>query len=59
VEAEMKELGGRPHWGKMHWRTATDLRPVYPRFDDFLRVRETCDPGRVFANDYLDRVLGS
>ena len=58
VEARMKELGGRPHWGKMHFRTAEDLRPVYPRFDEFLTARESTDPGRVFTNTYLDTVLG-
>ena len=58
VEARMRELDGRPHWGKMHWRTADDLRPVYPRFDDFLAIREQTDPGRVFANRYLETVLG-
>src|SRR3954449_588798 len=58
VEAEMRALGGRPHWGKMHWRTADDLRPVYPRFDEFLAVRDAVDPDRVFGNDYLETVLG-
>jgi len=58
VEKEMKALDGRPHWGKMHWRTDEDLRPAYPRFDEFLAVRNQVDPDRVFANDYLDRVLG-
>jgi L-gulono-1,4-lactone dehydrogenase len=58
VEREMMALGGRPHWGKMHWRTHEDLRPAYPRFDDFLAVRDQVDPDRVFANSYLDTVLG-
>ena len=58
VEKEMKALEGRPHWGKMHWRTHEDLRPVYPRFDEFLAVRDQVDPDRVFANSYLDTVLG-
>jgi FAD-linked oxidoreductase len=58
VEREMRALDGRPHWGKMHWRTAADLRPAYPRFDDFLAARDTCDPERVFANNYLETVLG-
>jgi L-gulonolactone oxidase len=52
-------LGGRPHWGKMHYRDAASLRTAYPRFDDFLAVRDRLDPGRVFANPYLDRVLGA
>jgi L-gulonolactone oxidase len=58
VEQELRALGGRPHWGKMHWRTRDDLRPSYPRFDDFVALRDECDPERVFANDYLETVLG-
>jgi FAD/FMN-containing dehydrogenase len=58
VESELRQLGGRPHWGKMHWRTAEDLRPVYPRFDEFVAMRDTVDPDRVFGNTYLETVLG-
>lgn len=58
VEPLLREAGGRPHWGKLHTRTAADLAPAYPRFDDFLALREELDPDRVFANDYLRRVLG-
>jgi FAD-linked oxidoreductase len=59
VERIMMAHGGRPHWGKMNQRTAADLAPSYPRFADFLAVRDRLDPDRVFANDYLDRVLGA
>lgn len=59
VEAIAREHGGRPHWGKMHFRTADDLRPAYPRFDDFVAARDRLDPDRVFGNAYLERVLGS
>jgi FAD-linked oxidoreductase len=58
VEAIMREYDGRPHWGKRHYRSAPDLAPVYPDFDRFLAVRDRLDPRRVFANDYVDRVLG-
>ncbi|MFL0291060.1 D-arabinono-1,4-lactone oxidase [Mycobacterium sp. SMC-18] len=58
VEQIMRRYDGRPHWGKMHSRTAADLRDTYPRFDDFLAVREKLDPRRTFTNDYLHRVLG-
>lgn len=58
VERVMLDLGGRPHWGKMHSLDAAQLRPRYPRFDEFLAVRDTVDPERRFANDHLDRVLG-
>ena len=59
VEEIMKAHEGRPHWGKMNTRTAADLAPAYPRFGDFLRVRNRLDPDRMFTNDYLDRVLGA
>ncbi|MCE5292855.1 MAG: FAD-binding protein [Nocardiaceae bacterium] len=58
VEEVMVNLGGRPHWGKMHTRDAEYLRGVYPRFDEFCAVRDRLDPDRVFRNSYLDRVLG-
>jgi len=58
-ESVCAALGGRPHWGKMHFRDADSLRPVYPHFDDFLGVRDKLDPARVFANGYLDRILGN
>lgn len=51
-------FGGRPHWGKMHTLDAERLRPRYARFDDFVALRDRVDPAGVFANDYLDRVLG-
>jgi L-gulono-1,4-lactone dehydrogenase len=57
-EAVCSALGGRPHWGKMHYRIAESLRPAYPRFDDFLAVRDKVDPNRVFANDYTRQILG-
>ena len=58
AEAVLKAHDGRPHWGKMHTRDAESLRATYPRFDEFLAVRDRLDPDRVFANPYLDRVLG-
>ena len=58
-EAIVAQVGGRPHWGKMHTLDAAVLRDRYPRFDDFGKVRDEVDPGRVFTNAYLDRVLGS
>lgn len=58
IEPVLRAAGGRPHWGKLHTRTAADLAPAYDRWDDFLAMRERLDPHRVFANDYLRRVLG-
>ena len=58
VEEIMAAHGGRPHLGKMHFRDAESLRESYPRFDDFLSVRDRLDPERRFENAYLHRVLG-
>lgn len=58
VEQVMVAHGGRPHWGKVHTLTATDLAEAYPRFEEFLAIRDRLDPQRVFANSYLRRVLG-
>lgn len=58
IEEVMLAYDGRPHWGKMHTLDAAALRPRYPRFDDFIALRDRLDPNRVFRNPYLDRVLG-
>jgi L-gulonolactone oxidase len=58
VEAIMNGHAGRPHWGKMHYQIAATLRPRYPHWDDFVKIRDRLDPEGRFSNDYLDRVLG-
>ncbi|MFV2145166.1 D-arabinono-1,4-lactone oxidase [Isoptericola sp. G70] len=50
--------GGRPHWGKLHTRTADDLAEHYP-LDDVASVRAVVDPAGTFRNAYTDRVLGA
>jgi L-gulonolactone oxidase len=59
VEQIVAAVDGRPHWGKLHTLTAAELSQRYPRFDDFLRVRQEVDPEGRFTNDHLDRVLGA
>lgn len=58
VEAICREHEGRPHWGKLHFQSADTLAPRYPRWNDFLTVRNQLDPKGTFTNAYLDRVLG-
>jgi L-gulonolactone oxidase len=58
VEAVMRGVGGRPHWGKLHFRDASELEGLYPQWQRFREVRDRLDPGRTFANAYTDRVLG-
>lgn len=59
VESIMGNVGGRPHWGKLHYLDAATLRERYPRFDEFVTLRNELDPEGRFTNGYLDRVLGS
>jgi L-gulonolactone oxidase len=58
VEQVLRGYDGRPHWGKLHTRTAADLEPAYPRWAEFRAVRDRLDPDRLFTNAYLRRVLG-
>jgi len=58
VEAIMDEYGGRPHWGKRHFQSAATLAERYPRWAEFQAARDELDPGRTFANEYAERVLG-
>jgi FAD-linked oxidoreductase len=58
VEEILKRYDSRPHWGKLNTRTAQDLAPAYPRWEEFQAARDKLDPDRVFSNAYLRRVLG-
>ncbi|HEX2316645.1 MAG TPA: D-arabinono-1,4-lactone oxidase [Thermomonospora sp.] len=58
VEDLLTDVGGRPHWGKLHTRDAAYLEKVYPKFGDFLALRDELDPERRFANRYTEQVFG-
>jgi L-gulono-1,4-lactone dehydrogenase len=58
VEEVMDSYGGRPHWGKRHYRTAATLAPRYPGWDRFQAVRARLDPDGAFTNAYVRRCLG-
>ncbi len=58
VEEIMNDYGGRPHWGKLHFQSASTLAERYPEWDTFQTWRGKLDPTGTFRNPYLDRVLG-
>ncbi|HEU5333209.1 MAG TPA: D-arabinono-1,4-lactone oxidase [Actinocrinis sp.] len=58
AESIMVAYDGRPHWGKLHTRDHEYFASAYPRFADFLTVREKADPDRLFANEYTRRIFG-
>ncbi|TQS45557.1 D-arabinono-1,4-lactone oxidase [Cryptosporangium phraense] len=59
VQEIMVGLEGRPHWGKLHYLDAAGLAGRYPRFGEFLEVRDRVDPTRRFGNAHLEQILGS
>lgn len=53
METIMDTFEGRPHWGKLHTKSTEQLSVLYPRFQDFLHLREQFDPDQMFLNSYL------
>lgn len=58
VEPVFRRFGGRPHWGKLHSLVAKDLHDLYPRFEDFQKLRSQLDPKGQFLNPYLAQLFG-
>ncbi|WP_248798167.1 D-arabinono-1,4-lactone oxidase [Pseudomonas sp. MWU13-2105] len=58
VEPIFWKYGGRPHWGKLHTLNARNLEQVYPRWQEFARVRQALDPGGKFINAHLSSIFG-
>lgn len=58
LEPIFRAHGGRPHWAKKHTLNAASLRPLYPAWDTFQRLRGELDPDGVFAAPYLVELLG-
>ena len=58
VEDILRAYDARPHWGKMHYRDAEELSKLYPRWDEFITLRNQLDPQRTFSNAYSNTVFG-
>lgn len=57
IEPIFWKYQGRPHWGKIHNLGARELRQLYPRFDDFQRLRARVDPEQRFLNDFARKLF--
>jgi FAD-linked oxidoreductase len=57
METIFKKYEGRPHWGKMHTRTAAELRSLYPDWAKFQAVRQQLDPQNFFLNEHLNNLF--
>jgi FAD/FMN-containing dehydrogenase len=53
-EPLMKQLGGRPHWGKHFTLTPDDLTRMYgANYDTFKQIRHQLDPTGLFENTLI------
>ncbi len=57
IEPVFRDFGGRPHWGKKHTLQSSEISSLYPRWNDFLKVRQQMDPDGVFLNDHLKKQI--
>ena len=57
VEPIFWKYEGRPHWGKLHSLDARRLALLYPRWEDFQKVRARLDPKGKMLNAHLRKVL--
>ena len=53
-----RKYGGRPHWGKLHNLGAKELAGLYPRWNDFLALRQQMDPKGRMLNAHLRSLFG-
>lgn len=58
IEPIFWKYNGRPHWGKVHNLGYDELKNLYPRFDDFVSLQTSLDPGGRMLNDHLKYLLG-
>ena len=58
VEAALAGFAPRPHWGKLHRASGTDLAQRFPRLRDALDLARRRDPTGKFAADVLTGLRG-
>ncbi len=57
IEPIFLEYGGRPHWGKKHTLQNKIISSLYPRLNDFLKLRKQMDPEGIFLNEHLKKQI--
>lgn len=57
IEPILQRYQGRPHWGKMHSMRSTQLKLLYPKWHDFMDIRDRLDPSYKFLNPYLESLF--
>ena len=57
VEPILQKYQGRPHWGKLHSMSAASLRNLYPKWDDFMALRQQLDLNQKWLNPHLKQLF--
>jgi FAD-linked oxidoreductase len=57
AEGILRRYDGRPHWGKRHTRSATELAHLSPHYERFRLLIIKLDPDGKFLNPYLARMF--
>ncbi|MEG2265020.1 MAG: D-arabinono-1,4-lactone oxidase [Acinetobacter sp.] len=57
IEPILQKYQGRPHWGKLHSMSTASLRELYPKWDDFMVLRQQLDPQQKWLNPYLKQLF--
>jgi FAD-linked oxidoreductase len=56
-ETIFRRYDGRPHWGKRHTRSATEVESLYPQYGAFRALRRKMDPEGKFLNPHLRAIF--
>ena len=54
IEAMLRPLGARPHWGKIMHANAEQIAALYPKLPAFRELALAYDPGGKFRNEFLE-----
>ncbi|MGH8505839.1 MAG: D-arabinono-1,4-lactone oxidase [Stenotrophobium sp.] len=58
IEPIFWKYEGRPHWGKLHTLRHKQFAALYPRWKEFLDIRQSIDPEGKFLNGHLEETFG-
>ncbi|WP_420561803.1 D-arabinono-1,4-lactone oxidase [Tepidicaulis sp.] len=59
VEKVFHRYGGRPHWGKLHWLKGGELAGLYPKWNEFTKLRREMDAKGKFLTPYMKALFGA
>ena len=58
-ESLLSQFSARPHWGKYSCGLGqSQVERIYPKLEDFARIRSEMDPKDIFVNKPLARLFG-